>query len=313
MTGSGGGWAPSVVFGPEDRSQPAGRVFAILLDAQLDRFRELEPSVRAGEDLGALHDYRVVLRRARSLLDAGRSVYPAEECELLHALLAELTAVTASVRDLDVLGEVLPERLARLAPVLRPGGDTLCVELAGRRDRAQARLVEWMDSDAHASLLRRWQLLASVHRIGGSEPGPDALAPAGLVADGAVATAYERVVAGGADLVASSDPEDWHRLRKRLKRLRYIVTAVSPLYPPERFDVLLRELSELQDRFGDLQDDIVHGQLVVRAGLDLGGEAALAAGALADRLSRRADKDLRRCRDRYPRLERRAIRRSIPD
>ena len=63
-------------MGPEDRSQPAGRVFALVLDAQLVDLRRHEPAVRRDEDPIHLHDHRVALRRARSLVSAGRDVFP---------------------------------------------------------------------------------------------------------------------------------------------------------------------------------------------------------------------------------------------
>lgn len=311
MTGSVDGRGAAVALGPDDRTQPAGRGFALVLGDLLDELRRHEPAVLAGDDPDALHDYRVALRRARSLLAAGRAVYPAEELELLRALTASLAAATSPVRDLDVLLERLGELTSELPPGLEAGAERLGEELAARRSAAHAELVELIRSDAHQALLRRWQVMASVHRIGGSDPGPNALRPIGEVVDELLAGAYRRVEHHGDRLVASEDPADWHRLRKRLKRLRYLLAAFGTLYPEGSLDPLPRELVRLQDRFGALQDHVAHCRLVTGVGAELGGDAALAAGALAAVLHQQVRRDLRRCREQWPRFGRKKVRRAV--
>lgn len=312
MTGSAdGGSGARVALGPDDRDQPAGRVFALVLSDLLATFRRHEPAVLAGDDVEALHDYRVALRRARSLLAAGKAVYPAEELELLRALTASLAATTSPVRDLDVLLERWDDLARSVPPFLEPGANDLLAELERRRAVAHGELVASIRSDAHRALVRRWQVMASVHRIGGGEPGPAALRPAGEVVDELLVRAYERSLEHGGRLVESDDPADWHRLRKRLKRLRYLLMAFDDLYVEGALDPLPKELAKLQDRFGDLQDDVAHCELVTSVGRELGGTAALAAGALAGELHRRVLEDLERCRDRWPRLGRKKVRRAV--
>jgi len=311
MTGSDDGRGAPVALGPGDREQPAGRVFALVLADLLAEVRRHEPAVLAGDDVEALHDYRVGLRRARSLLAAGRDVYPPEELELLRALTAELAAATSPVRDLDVLLQSYDELAEHVPPALGDGSERLRAELARRREDAHGELVAKIRSDAHQVLLRRWYVLGSVHRIGGSDPGPAALRPTGPIVDDLICRAYQRALRRGDRLIASDDPADWHRLRRRLKRLRYLVAAFAALYPEGSLDPLQKELRKLQDRFGALQDDVAGGELVTRVGAELGGDAALAAGAVAGELHRRTREDLRRCRDRWPRLGRKKVRRAL--
>lgn len=300
-----------VELGPEDRHQPAGRVFALVLDTLLAEFRRHEPAVLAGDDADALHDYRVALRRTRSILKAGARVYPPEELELLAALTTGLAAATSPVRDLDVLLDALDGYAEPLAEELHDGVDLLRTELGRRRATAHAELVARIRGDSHPVLVRRWQVMASVHRLGGSEPGPDALRPTGEVTDELIAGAYRRVVDKGGKRLASDDRARWHDVRKRLKRLRYLVAAFAPLYPEGAFEPMLDELSTLQDRFGALQDHVVHADLLESVGTDLGGRAALAAGALSDVLHHRVRKDLRKCRKRFDRLESKPVRRAM--
>jgi CHAD domain-containing protein len=61
------------------------------------------------------------------------------------------------------------------------------------------------------------------------------------------------------------------------------------------FRSVRRELPDLQDLLGGLQDHHVQAELLVRVGTSAGGEAALAAGVLANRLHRDVHRLHRRC------------------
>jgi CHAD domain-containing protein len=315
MKGPGEASAGSVVFGRSDRDQPAGRVFALVLEGAFEEFRRLEPDVLLGEDPEALHDYRVVLRRTRCVLAAGSSVYPPEELDLLRALTARFVAVTSPVRDLDVLLAVFDDYAEGLSAELLGGATALRSELRRLRDEAHDELVSLIRGDSHPVLLRRWQVMSSVHRLGGSEPGPDALRPTGEISDQLLLRSHRRLVRSGRSLIASEEPDDWHRLRRRLKRFRDLVSIFAPVYRDGAFDELLADLSGLQDRLGVLHDHVVHASKLEQVGVRLGDRSALAAGALADELHHRVRKDLRRARKRWRRFDddevARAVRRAV--
>jgi CHAD domain-containing protein len=284
-------------LGPDDRTQPAGRLLALVLDGYLQQFRSHEAGVRSDEDPEELHDYRVALRRTRSLLAAGKQVFPAEELELLRALTAWLAGVTSSVRDLDVLAEDLPALTGRVAPELADGTPPLTAALAARRADAYGELMAVLDGDRLPVLIRRWRSMASVYRIGGSEAGPDAVRPAGEVVDGLILGSYRRMRKRGKAAMASDDREQWHDLRKALKRFRYLVAAFSPMYEPDAFRKVSKRLSDLQDTLGRLQDHHVQAAIIEEVGVAVGGRAALVAGALADGLHRDAEVAHAHCRD----------------
>ena len=50
------------------------------------------------------------------------------------------------------------------------------------------------------------------------------------------------------------DAEHRHELRKELKKLRYAVEFLAPLYPDKRIEPFLKRLKKLQDVFGELND-----------------------------------------------------------
>lgn len=301
------GWSMS----PGDRDQPAGRVLPLVLDGYLREFRSHEPGVRADADPEELHDFRVALRRARSLLAAGRRVFPPEELELLEALAAWMAGVTSPVRDLDVLGEDLPGLLDRVVPELADGAPGLERSLAARRAAAYRHLVDVLDGERYPVLLRRWQSMATVYRIGGGDPGPDATRPAGEVVDELVLSSYRRMRKRARTAMKGDERDQWHDLRKALKRFRYLVAAFTPMYPAGSFTKVSKRLSDLQDTLGRLQDHHVQASLVEDAGAAEGGRAALVAGVVADSLHRDAEVAHAHCRDAWSAFDRKDVRRHV--
>ncbi len=301
------GWSMS----PLDRDQPAGRVLALVLEAHLEEFRSREESVRAGEDAEDLHRYRVVLRRTRSLLSAGGSVYPAEELELLEAMTAHLAALTSPVRDLDVLLEHLGDWIAEVTPRLHAGGQELREQLASSRAAARAQLIAELDGEFSQVLVRRWQAMASVYRVGGTESGPDVRRPAGEVVDEMILASFKRLRRQGRRARRSSVDAEWHRLRKRVKRFRYLLAAFEDLYEPDTFDRVLEELADLQDGLGELQDHVAEAGHLIVVGEAAGGRGALLAGALVDHLDAATPGARRHCRHAWDHFDRPKVRRHL--
>ncbi len=297
----------------EDRDQLSARVFALVLEGLLEEFRELGQRVRVGEDAEDLHRYRVVLRRTRSLLVGGKRVFPDEELSLLAAMVAQLTAMTSPVRDLDVLLGELDEHLEGVAPRLHLGARDLRSELERSRADARNELVAALDGDFCAVLVRRWQSMASVYRIGGSESGPDALRPAGEVVDAVVWNTFRSVRRQGRRARSAERDADWHRLRKHLKRYRYLLVAFEDLYPPGTFSKVLRELAALQDGMGELQDHVASIELLESAGLRAGGRAALLSGALIDDLCAQTPGARHGCEQAWDRFDRKKVRRHLKE
>ena len=308
-SGSGDPWA----LGPDDRSQPAGLVLPIVLEGYLSVFRRHEAGVRADADPEELHQYRVTLRRARSLLAAGHRIFPAEELVLLRALATWMAGITSPVRDLDVMLRDLPAAIERVVPELVDGSEPLRRALEERRVVAVEQLLGALDGDRYPVMLRRWQVMGTVYRVGGGDPGPDAARPAGEVADALIMRSYRRMRRRGRAAMATDDRTEWHELRKALKRFRYLVSAFSPLYGPGAFASVHRRMSDLQDTLGRLQDHHVQAGLVEAVGVAVGGRPALVAGVVADALHRDAEVAHAHCQEAWSGFDRPKLRRNLTD
>lgn len=300
-------WALSV----EDRGQPAGRVFALSLERALARHRIREQLLRIERSPRALHRYRVSLRKARSVLAAGRDVFPAEELHLLDALMGTQSSISSTARDLDVFVEQLEEMTEPLPRELHQAAREIRDVLLTRRDLARREVLESLDGEANAAMMRRWLVMASVFRVGGGEPGPLALRPIEDVVGDALWRAFKRLRRRGRAALRSGEPADWHRARKAAKRLRYELAAFRGLYSDDDLQPLRSALRNLQEAFGELQDEVVRIDLLRSAAQDASVDAALAAGALIDRQLAKQPDALDRCAQAWTALDTKDQRRQL--
>jgi CHAD domain-containing protein len=215
------------------------------------------------------------------------------------------------VRDLDVLLAAIDERADSVSPELADAARLLVAALQLRRSTARTAMDAALRGDDYQALLRRWQQLGAVYRVGRDEPGPAALRPTGEVVDDALLAAFRRVRRAGRTAHASDALEDWHELRKRLKRLRYLVVAFAPIYPEEPLALVVTRLRKLQNVLGRLQDHATEIELIESVGIAVGGRAALAAGALSEQLHRATTEDLDRCLGAWERFDQREVGRSL--
>lgn len=294
---------------PADRAQPAGRIVALALGAQLDRYRERAPHLRDDGDAEHLHRARTALRRGRSVARDAWGVVPTEELDLLRALMAEVATATSPARDLDVLLSALPAHLEALPTPLRVGWDELHDELSARRRGEQQALTELLDGPVHRAMLRRWQRLANPYRIGGDDPGPDHLRPAGEVVDERIHSAWRALRRAGRRATSSGRAKDWHRARKRAKRVRYLLDAYGDLHPPGAWTRTSKDLRRLQEGLGELQDLDAGLALLIDAHRGLGADGAMTAGALAAHLATDRSRLLDGVDDAWARFDRPGVRR----
>ena len=265
-----------------------------------------EPGVRDDLDSEFLHDFRVAVRRVRSLLTAAKDVLPEAERASLASEFRWLGAVTTPVRDFDVLLEDLETMsLPKWHDHLGPFRSVL----EQWRAAARGELIAALGSDRYRAALADAQRLAT-------SPGGDS-PPALLFIGRRIGVAAKRVRKLGR---AAETAPDWHEVRKAAKRLRYLVDGFGSLYPPETVAPALRELKRMQTTLGELQDRAVHAELAERVARALAAQPAVsanppvttlslvAAGALAQWHLDRGEQAYRDCAATFARFDRKRVR-----
>jgi len=274
-----------VIAEPRRRADSAVR--SVLL-ALLQTMRLNEPGVIAATDTEFLHDYRVAVRRARSILGQTEGVFPTTATERLRQGLASLAQATSEARDFDVFLLALDGMEAGLPPPLRGQFEPLRELLATLAADRQRRLRDRLNSARHRRFLDAWERY--LQRPAPVKPrAPLALTPVNELVGRRIWKLYRRLRREGKAIGPDSPPEHLHELRKTAKKLRYQMEMFQSLFPPDDLRPLLRRLKCLQSSLGDYQDLSVQcGHLRDLAGVlrerQAPTDALLSVGALIGQL-----------------------------
>ena len=223
-----------------------------------------------GRDIEGVHQMRVALRRLRAALELFAPWLDDSSRARFIADVKWVAASLAAVRDLDVLS------LVTLAPLREafPGDDDLarleeCI--GNRRQEACRRLVLALGSPRYTSAvltLGQW-----IVERGWSAGDPVLDDPAKAHVSGALSHVYMQVLSRGAGF-DSLNAVTRHQLRLRIKRLRYAIQFVGPVFPGT--GPWLQALSELQDTLGAANDAAVAGDLIRGCTRPASGKRSLA-------------------------------------
>ncbi|WP_438041493.1 CHAD domain-containing protein [Sorangium sp. So ce128] len=232
-----------------------------------------EQGESAEPDAEAVHDFRVSLRRLRTLLKPARRIYGRRRLRPVAEGLREFARATGALRDEEVLRETLTA--LELDEAARAAVAGWVAQRARLEREARAHIVELLrqdrphdagatqadapaagdtgatqaDAPAAGERLRLEPHLARldrrISRRKARKRGAEALARR------AIGDALDDVCA-----LAASDPGDgaaMHALRIRFKRLRYSAETFSPLFG-ERAERTAKSASRMQRRLGQLHD-----------------------------------------------------------
>ena len=285
-----------VELSPEMRSDEASKmIHKTLLKAILNN----EPGLRRNLDTEFLHDFRVAVRRTRSALTQIKDVYPPPVVEHFRREFAWLGQATGPNRDLDVYLLKMPEYRASLPEHLGPHLEPL-QEFLNRHQRLEhSRLVEKLDSDRYARLIRDWQSFLD-EALPETGTSPLAQEPILRTASSRIWKAYRRVLKQGRSIDGDSPAESLHRLRIDSKKLRYLLEFFRSLYDERKLRTLIKALKRLQDNLGDFNDLEVQQDRLQRFAHEMfqeglaTGETLMALGRLVDRLETRQEAERQR-------------------
>lgn len=229
-----------------DTSTTARDVALAELRRLLAVWRIHEPGARLGRDPEELHQLRVTARRIDATLGLFKSQLPAALVRARRSTKAVLRSLGAA-RDLDVLLGELARYCARLPESERAAAEPLRARLESDRTRTRARLVRALDSEP----TRRWLETLSVACAAGA--GTNGGEPAMVVMPQGVRRRFRKLRKSVGRVRPKSALEDYHRVRRRAKQLRY-ATECGALMFGKAADELLRALRRLQDGLGAHQD-----------------------------------------------------------
>ena len=252
---------------PDAPMEEALRQAGARLFAQARRY---EPGILADRDTEHLHQYRVCLRRIRSIFSLMKKTLPEQTEQALKIRLAALARVTNSLRDLDVFLLERQHFMALLPEAFRPGLEQLFRQVEKERRQAKDELgrqllatayedqCHWLeDFFASPALLQTAAARQSV-RAGANQ---------------AIWKRYQRICKDGRAITESTPDEQVHDLRIQCKKLRYLLDFFAALYPAKQVKRQVKALKGLQTLLGDFNDYAVQQAfLLARLEQDRSGE-----------------------------------------
>ena len=259
-------------------------------DALLGYLAELDATVDgivADIDTEYLHDFRVAVRRTRSVLKMLGDVLPAGLADRLAPEFRWLGDITTPTRDLDVY---LLELDTLAATVTHP--DDLAsfgAYVLERRTEAAKALARGLTSKRYTDLVSTWR--AALAEVIAHPSHADMTASA--LAIERLHTVFRKCQKRAAKITADSESELVHDLRKACKEMRYLMEVFKPLCDKTAYKNVLADFKELQDLLGEFQDGEVQAaalrqfaQEMVDAGR-VDANAILAMGELSGKFEAR--------------------------
>lgn len=240
----------------------AGQAFAAIVHECIRHFRLTQALIIAERDPAALHQARVSMRRLRAAFSLFRPAIRQGSLEPLRTELRDFLEPFGEARNLDVYlanhGDELGWRDRRKLRSARTDSyDQVIDALNSQRMRDMlVDLVEWTASDD-------WRRAAAGD-------------PIGKFADKRLDHAWRKVKRGGSRL-GDLEEKQLHRLRINIKKLRYSVEFLAPLYPRKQVRKFATSLEAMQDCLGLIHDDMISREIVANFALAETGRTDAAA------------------------------------
>ena len=215
----------------------AGVAFVALADAALEQIGANAAGAALGRNPEYLHQLRVGVRRLHSVLRAFRALLRRHRAAVVELPWRGMMPVLGAARDWDVFLKSLPR-------------GTLREEGTKRRAEAQRLVRELLRSEAFPEA--RAETRSRIHH-GLWRRHADPAEPLARFADRALQKLHEglRKAARGIDW---RDAPRRHRVRIRVKRIRYASGFFADAYPERRTRPYLEGLRGLQDILGEMND-----------------------------------------------------------
>ena len=223
-----------------------------IIDSLLPAMRANEFGIIADLDSEFLHDYRIALRKIRSVISLFRHVYSEEVTSHLKTEFAGLMAPTGRLRDLDVYLLDRQTFHAMVPDSMHPGLDRLFAMFVNERRDAQRRLSRHLKSQGYArKVARAMEDFSDPERLPSGKNGDR---PVDEFACSLIWKRYRKIAGIAAGITGDSPDEDIHQLRIQCKKLRYLIEFFEPLFDPAELGRLLKPMKKLQNSLGRFND-----------------------------------------------------------
>lgn len=208
--------------------------------------------VVADVDSEFLHDFRIAVRRTRSLLSLMKKILPPDQRVYFQAEFRWLGSVTGPLRDIDVYLLEKEDYLGLLPPSLQDGMSAFFDQLQARRVTELKNLQTHLQSERFKQLLKDWRFFledpaSPLFEESRGERCRDC-------AERMIFKRFKTFLREGDKIDGTSPDDQLHNLRIRGKKFRYLLEFFKTFYDEEQMTSFLRYMKKLQDNLGEFND-----------------------------------------------------------
>ena len=200
-----------------------------------------------------LHDYRVAIRRIRSVFGQLKNIFEKDIYIRAKKDFKYLIRLTNRKRDLDVYG-LKEEKYKMMLPTDMQMYIKPFFVKTNKEERIQHnKIANYLVSDEYNILVNYWEKFFNsslTTQQGGLKSEKNVL----LLAKNIIYNRYKRVIKLGDSITKSSSNSLLHKLRIECKKLRYLLEFFSSLFAQNDIDYLIKQLKKLQDNLGEYND-----------------------------------------------------------
>lgn len=232
-----------------------------------------------------LHDFRVALRRSRSIVRQLHGVFDPHRTAWLLTGFRDLGKLTNRLRDCDVYLLRKNRYPGYLPESLRPALERFFRELESERKPLRRELCDHLSGAGYRNFMQEVESFISDSELPDQELAPVSATPTRIVAAKSIRKAWKKVVAHGRRIGPETGDAELHELRIDCKKLRYLLEFFSSLFAARDAELIIGHLKELQENLGEFVDLSVQieflGQRISTLPADRDGiEEAAALGGL---------------------------------
>ncbi|MBL6957060.1 MAG: CHAD domain-containing protein [Chlorobium phaeobacteroides] len=201
-------------------------------------------------DTEFLHDYRVAIRRTRSILARLQGILPPEELLTYKQAFRELGRRTNDLRDQDVYLLEADRFRELLPPAMRNSLNLFFTDLRNRHKKELRSFSRHIASEKHKRFLQEWESFLRSDPPSDPDRTPEARRITSDVAVASIRKAWKKVLRHGRTTSPEATDTELHALRLDCKKLRYLLEFYSSLFPRKTLRQVVRQLKNLQDNLG---------------------------------------------------------------
>lgn len=233
--------------------EPARKAIFAMIEPMLEKARLNEDGIkRTPQDIEFLHEYRVSLRKSRSLVSLFKDVFPPRQLVSIKQEMGDLGRSTNQLRDLDVYLLEQSDYESLLPASLRAGIREMFDDFSAQHKSAKSKVKRWLSSKTYENKITKLQATFAK---------PDALASTDASEQQIYALVtnklhkrYKKIAKLGSRITPETPDDEVHELRIECKKFRYLMEFFAPLYKQNKVKLLIKKLKKLQDTLGKFND-----------------------------------------------------------